>query len=122
MAIDFEEPTQFSARIASSEAIGTERNETSWQPRRDLIGHRFHVVGRRDDGTFRAFQRLDQVWLALRLGRMQPVPSLDFERIKKYLRQPLIVDTKTLLDAERPLLRGWPLWKLKAAQPQGAAA
>lgn len=27
--------------------------------------------------------------------------ALDFERIKKYLRQPLIVDTKNLLDAER---------------------
>lgn len=30
--------------------------------------------------------------------------------------------TRPLLDAERPLLRGYPLWKLKLAQPQGVAA
>ncbi len=32
--------------------------------------------------------------------------------------------TRPLLDTERPLLRGWPLWKLKTAQasPQGVSA
>ena len=60
---------QMFAVVAASEAVGAERDHAARQPRRDLVRHRLHVIGRGDDRAFRAFERLLNVGLLRRLRR-----------------------------------------------------
>src|SRR5690242_11907909 len=73
------------AILAASETVRAQGNQAARQPRSNLIGDNLHVIGGRDDRSFDAFQRFQQVRPAFRLGWMEPVPALDLQRVAAQL-------------------------------------
>src|SRR5580700_11525748 len=79
--VDLEVPAQRNSRIAATVSVGAERDEGNGDESPDLIGHRLHVVGDRNDRSALTAQLLIDVrdaWLGV---RVEAVPALDLERV-----------------------------------------
>src|SRR5258705_7959911 len=72
---NLEELPEVLAILAATESVGAERIQPSAKPRCKLIRHGLHVIARRNDGTGRAFERLDDVRSARLACRMQAIPA-----------------------------------------------
>src|SRR5579864_8256187 len=86
-AVDLEVPPQRRARVRAAEAIGAERHVASVHPLADLVGHRAHVIGRRNHRALAPMQHLPHVRHARRLARVQQVPALALERLAAQLAE-----------------------------------
>ena len=77
--------TKVQAILASTKSISSQRDQTIAQPRRKLIRHDLHEVGRGNDRPFRPGNCLQNVGHLLRLGRIEPVESIDPQRVTPQL-------------------------------------
>src|SRR4051794_4133610 len=72
--------SQMFAVLTASEAIGSESDETTRQPRRNLILHRLHVIGSSDYRAFSTFEELLYIRRLCRFRRVQPIPTVNLQR------------------------------------------
>ena len=79
--VDLEMTSQMLAIVAASKAVGAQRHQPAKQPRRQLVGYCFHEVGGGNDGAVGTVERGEDVRPFLRIGGMQPVPTLDGQRV-----------------------------------------
>src|SRR5581483_5126102 len=76
IAVHLEVLAQRRARVRAAVAVGAERHVAPRHPLPNLIGHRAHVVGRRDDDPAAILQTFLHVRDPRRLARMKRVPTL----------------------------------------------
>src|SRR5271154_4540890 len=67
--------------IATPKAISAQADKPVEQPGRQLVGHGLHEIGGSDDGALGAVEDGENVWPLFRCGWMEPIPTLDRERV-----------------------------------------
>src|ERR1700693_4959141 len=79
--VDLEVAAQRNPGIAASESVGAQRDERARDEPPDLIRHRLHVVGHRNDRSVVTAELLLDIRDARLRVRVQAVPALDLERV-----------------------------------------
>ncbi len=79
--VDLEVAAKSLTCVGTTEPVGAERYEPALDEARDLVRHRAYVVGHRDHRASFVAERPGDVSRAWLLGRMQPVPTLDGDRL-----------------------------------------
>ena len=81
LGVDLEVTAQRLARVAATEPIGAERDETIGDPARRHVVDGLHPITGHDDRTLGPLERLRHVGHARLLGRVQTIPALRTQRI-----------------------------------------
>src|SRR5947207_2602280 len=73
------------AIVASSETIGSQANQSSAKPGRQLVRHNLHIIGGCNDRSFVSLQSSQDIRPLGLLRRVQQIPPLGLKRIAAQL-------------------------------------